>query len=966
MDPLKNIFSRASLPSWTGLKNHGTGQDGTYNNPIWTALFDYEASETDELTLRKGDLVEVLSRDSAISGDEGWWAGKVNNKVGIFPSNYVSIKPPGYAKLENGVGDDLECPAELDFCELTLEEVIGVGGFGKVYRGAWRGELVAVKAARQDPDEDISVTAQNVQQEARLFAMLKHPNIIALKGVCLQEPNLCLIMEYASGGPLSRALAGRRIPPHILVNWAVQIARGMQYLHSEAIVPVIHRDLKSNNTSSFSCSYGVLLWELLTGEVPYRGIDGLAVAYGVAVNKLTLPIPSTCPEPFAQLMSECWDQDPHRRPSFSTILEQLTALEEQVLEEMPQESFHSMQDDWKLEIQSMFDELRAKEKELLCREEELKRAALEQKSHEEFLRQREHELAQWELDVFERELTLLIHQMNQGRPNVKKRKGTFKRNKLKGKDGEKISMPLDFKHKITVQASPGLDKRKNILVNGSGSPTFMPRLRAIQLDPSESSKGWRKLSAWSHDKQPENCKNGERKVGRSWGSSSPKRCEQMNERYGFFALTRVTAGEDGRIIPLFSLSHQGKARSPPNQPPDPKRSADPSSSPSQTASLSSGPDGAASAKSTHKALLSCAALLATLALGRDLERVHQSGEENSDFELHESDLVEDKRDCEEEQTADPSSLRDRLPLQDLISFSPAPSTVEPLVHLQEQIQSPAEPEGLSAPRLDQDLLLDLSKAPSPEQAQWKNEEVTAGSTWAQGSPATPLHNGRSISWEPRKEKKDTPFPSPTIPHRDKTEYLPVPDPKPWNPYLKPSNISIIPRPRPSPVRSRIDPWSFVSAGTKVSPTQSNQLDLTKTQNSDPFATTPEFSRNPFLNSNPFSLTFSNSPFPPNPPQASNPASHQPLLSPFAPLNFESLDPTPECTIFSNAPFPSTPPPGLRTPSNRSPYLPPRRSPRTPRPTPEQLLINLEEEEDGRSKAEAQWWTPAPAERGYMK
>uniref|UniRef100_A0A3B3TPI7 Protein kinase domain-containing protein n=1 Tax=Poecilia latipinna TaxID=48699 RepID=A0A3B3TPI7_9TELE len=93
----------------------------------------------------------------------------------------------------------------VDFRELSLEEVIGVGGFGKVYRGTWRGELVAVKAARQDPDEDISVTAQNVKQEAHLFAMLTHQNIIALKGVCLQEPNLCLIMEYASGGPLSRA-----------------------------------------------------------------------------------------------------------------------------------------------------------------------------------------------------------------------------------------------------------------------------------------------------------------------------------------------------------------------------------------------------------------------------------------------------------------------------------------------------------------------------------------------------------------------------------------------------------------------------------------------------------------------------------------------------------------------------------------------------------------------------------------
>ena len=50
-------------------------------------------------------------------------------------------------------------------------------------------------------------------------------------------------------------------------------------------------------------SYGVVLWELLTGETPYKGIDALGVAYGVAVNKLTLPIPSTCPQLFSQLMS---------------------------------------------------------------------------------------------------------------------------------------------------------------------------------------------------------------------------------------------------------------------------------------------------------------------------------------------------------------------------------------------------------------------------------------------------------------------------------------------------------------------------------------------------------------------------------------------------------------------------------------------------------------------------------------
>ncbi|KAK5893799.1 hypothetical protein CgunFtcFv8_006636 [Champsocephalus gunnari] len=221
MEPLKNILSRGPLSNW---KNLDQSQKGNFTNPVWTALFDYEASCKDELTLRKGDLVEVLSLDSEISGDDGWWAGKVDNKVGIFPSNYGSFKPTEFAKLPctavvgeltPAVVSQFE-PDVLDFRDLKLEEVIGVGGFGKVYRGTWRGLLVAVKAARQDPDEDISVTAQNVRQEARLFAMLTHPNIIALKGVCLQEPNLCIIMEYASGGGFEPGSGRASYPaPHL-------------------------------------------------------------------------------------------------------------------------------------------------------------------------------------------------------------------------------------------------------------------------------------------------------------------------------------------------------------------------------------------------------------------------------------------------------------------------------------------------------------------------------------------------------------------------------------------------------------------------------------------------------------------------------------------------------------------------------------------------------------------------------
>ena len=43
-------------------------------------------------------------------------------------------------------------------------------------------------------------------------------------------------------------------------------------------------------------SYGVLLWELLTGETPYKGVNDMVIAYKVAIGQLNLPIPSTCPQ----------------------------------------------------------------------------------------------------------------------------------------------------------------------------------------------------------------------------------------------------------------------------------------------------------------------------------------------------------------------------------------------------------------------------------------------------------------------------------------------------------------------------------------------------------------------------------------------------------------------------------------------------------------------------------------------
>ncbi|XP_060815864.1 uncharacterized protein LOC132907114 isoform X4 [Bombus pascuorum] len=520
---------------------HSSSQSRQDNSStIFTALFDYVAQGEDELSLQRGETVEVLSKDSKISGDEGWWTGKIHGKVGIFPANFVA-EAESIDRVSSVI--DKVQPVEIDFEELQLEEVIGVGGFGKVYRGFWQKHEVAVKAARQDPDEEPSVTLENVRQEAKLFWLLKHENIVQLEGVCLKMPNMCLVMEYARGGSLNRVLSGRKIRPDVLVDWAIQIARGMDYLHNKAPISLIHRDLKSSNVllsepienddlqyktlkitdfglarevykttrmsaagtyawmapevikkSTFSkasdvWSYGVLLWELLTGETPYKGIDALAVAYGVAVNKLTLPIPSTCPQPWRFLMEACWASDSHSRPGFAEIL---VALDEvrSAFAATPHESFHTMQEDWRLEIEQVLHGLRMKEKacrsleeELRCREEELTKAQVQQRQHEENLRQREQELAAREIDLLERELTVMIIQQ-QNTPTPNKRRGKFKKSRLKlnkKEPGSNISAPSDFRHTITVQHT-ALDRGK--VRNPSrpnsppGSPSI-PRLRAI-------------------------------------------------------------------------------------------------------------------------------------------------------------------------------------------------------------------------------------------------------------------------------------------------------------------------------------------------------------------------------------------------------------------------------------------------------------------------------------------------------
>lgn len=257
-----NVMPISQVIQQTGIASEATNsQSDQASLNLWTASYDYVAQNEDELSLTRGMVVIVLSKDSAISGDEGWWTGKVGDKVGIFPSNYVTDGDMLLVEELRESISDVQ-PINVDDEDLVLGEVIGQGGFNEVRRGFWQGSEVAIKTPHKTSDSDKA--QENVLKEAKMCWTLSHVNIVQLFGVCL-KPDFRLVMEFARGGSLNQILAEHKIPPDVLVGWAIQIADGMNYLHNGAPISIIHRDLKSANSKLSSVL--LLLLPLLVLEI---------------------------------------------------------------------------------------------------------------------------------------------------------------------------------------------------------------------------------------------------------------------------------------------------------------------------------------------------------------------------------------------------------------------------------------------------------------------------------------------------------------------------------------------------------------------------------------------------------------------------------------------------------------------------------------------------------------------------
>lgn len=128
------------------------------------------------------------------------------------------------------------------------EMKIGEGGFGMVYKGTFpNGQEIAVKRlSRTSLQGD-----REFRNEASLVAQLQHRNLVRLLGFCLEGTERILVYEYIPNSSLDHFLFGHE--DHAELDWArryniiIGIVRGIQYLHQDSRLRVIHRDLKASN-----------------------------------------------------------------------------------------------------------------------------------------------------------------------------------------------------------------------------------------------------------------------------------------------------------------------------------------------------------------------------------------------------------------------------------------------------------------------------------------------------------------------------------------------------------------------------------------------------------------------------------------------------------------------------------------------------------------------------------------------
>ncbi|XP_048619550.1 serine/threonine-protein kinase STY8 isoform X1 [Brassica napus] len=259
---------------------------------------------------------------------------------------------------------------EIDVKQLQIEKKVASGSYGDLHRGTYCSQEVAIKFLK--PERVNAEMLREFSQEVYIMRKIRHKNIVQFLGACTLSPTLCIVTEFMARGSIYDFLHKQKFAFKIqtLLKVAVDVAKGVCYLHQNNI---IHRDLKTANllmdeyglvkvadfgvarvqiesgvmtaeTGTYRWmapeviehkpyshkadvfSYGIVIWELLTGHIPYAYLTPLQAAVGVVQKGLRPKIPKKTHPKVKGLLQRCWNQDPKDRPEFEEIIEMLQQI----------------------------------------------------------------------------------------------------------------------------------------------------------------------------------------------------------------------------------------------------------------------------------------------------------------------------------------------------------------------------------------------------------------------------------------------------------------------------------------------------------------------------------------------------------------------------------------------------------------------------------------------------------------
>ncbi|KAL0434759.1 UNVERIFIED_CONTAM: Serine/threonine-protein kinase STY8 [Sesamum radiatum] len=204
-----------------------------------------------------------------------------------------------------------------------------------------------------------------------------HKNILQFHGVCVDENHgLCIVTKLMEGGSVHELIMkNKKLQTKEILRIVTDVAEGIKFMNDHGVP---YRDLNTqrilldkrgnaclgdmgivaacksvgeameyetdgyrwlapeiisgdpeNVTETWmsnAYSFGMIIWEMVTGEIAYSAYSPVQAAVGIAACGLRPDIPESCPQILRSLMIKCWNNSPSKRPQFSEILSMLSRL----------------------------------------------------------------------------------------------------------------------------------------------------------------------------------------------------------------------------------------------------------------------------------------------------------------------------------------------------------------------------------------------------------------------------------------------------------------------------------------------------------------------------------------------------------------------------------------------------------------------------------------------------------------